>query len=138
MKARRRRVEREERHSATPETLAKLQPDPLREMERTGFIGPDELRAADELRAVYLAITRDVMAKVMRFGNEPRGRPEMPDILAAIHAQRFVPWANDNRESAPLAIRLAVEREPVPFRVHAARALRDYACRMRQGLTSAA
>ena len=56
--ARRRPVQKSERFGATPETAAKLRPDPLQVLMRTANMGPAEERAAAEIRSVYLAVCR--------------------------------------------------------------------------------
>ena len=133
MMRRRRRVDRDEREDPTPETALKLTPDPLRALVEAKAIGTEEESAADEIRRVYLAVVRGVMARQFdpsRIGLG--GRSEMPEWLAAAHAQTYVPWASRWSHDVQHVITLVVDREPMPA-LHTAVAvnlLRDYARRM--------
>tara|TARA_R110000751_G_scaffold11177_4_gene39946 strand:- start:342 stop:752 length:411 start_codon:yes stop_codon:yes gene_type:complete len=128
-------VQKSERFGATPETAAKLRPDPLQTLMRTANMGPAEERAAAEIRAVYIAVCRDVMGKVMSWtppGVDGRGRGEMSNGLAEAHAARFRPWTLAWRKYTTPILRLIIEREEpgMAFRPMVAMALRDYARRM--------
>lgn len=134
----------------TPETLAKLRHDPLlalfeRYDGRAGGDGDGEgplERAADEIRAIYLAVCGMLMAGVggaHRYGEGPGGHSayrarEMPPFLAWAHAQTYRPWANSlARATLEAVIDLVVERNLIhPDRMIAvAAALADYATRRR-------
>ena len=127
----------------TPETLAKLRQDPLLALfERyDAGTGSEEgmlERAADEIRAVYLAVCGMLMAGIgggHRYGQGPGGRREIPPFLAWAHAQSYLPWANSlRRTTLEAVIDLVVDRTMVhPDRALAATAaLADYAQRMRR------
>lgn len=127
----------------TPETLAKLRQDPLLALfERyDGGTGSEEgalERAADEMRAVYLAVCGMLMAGIgggHRYGQGPGGRREIPPFLAWAHGRTYLPWANSlKRTTLEAVIDLVVDRTVVhPDRALAAvAALADYAQRMRR------
>lgn len=127
----------------TPETLAKLRQDPLLALfERyDARVGSEEgtlERAADEIRAVYLAVCGMLMAGIgggHRYGQGPGGRREIPPFLAWVHAQTYLPWANSlKRTTLEAVIDLVIDRTVVhPDRaIAAAGALADYAQRMRR------
>ena len=91
---------RDEYVGPTPETLAKLRQDPLLALfERydsgAGGEGEGALeRAADEIRAVYLAVCGMMMAGVgggHRYGEGPGGRREIAPFLAWAHATTYRP-----------------------------------------------
>ena len=127
----------------TPETLAKLRQDPLLALfERYDMAGGGEEgmleRAADEVRAIYLAVCGMLMAGVgggHRYGQGPGGRREIPPFLAWAHAETYLPWANGlKRGTLEAVIDLVVDRTVIhpDFYVAVAVALADYAGRMRR------
>lgn len=132
-----------DRISPTPETLAKLRPDPLLALLQSLGEGADQIgesaleHAADEIRAVYLAVCGMLMAGVgggHRYGQGPGGRREIPPFLAWVHAETYRPWANGLRRATLQAvIDLVVDRHVIhPGLTGAvAGALEDYARRMR-------
>ena len=137
MGKKRREVRKEERTPATPETLAKLTPDPLRQMVEGGLIGSDEERAASEIRAIYMAVCRGLFSKAGRLGEEfgiQSGRaPDMPTGLAIAHRETYLPWTRSHKPAViDLVLSLIVERDPVHIlhRADAATALKDYASSM--------
>ena len=122
----------------TPETLAKLAADPLWEMihpkKGTPLVDTAGERAAEEIRAVYMAVVRGLMSRrpsVQRTdGSVP---PEMPTELAEAHAQRYLPWVREtNPKVIALVIDLVVDRHPMGHwnRRICAGAIRGYARRM--------
>jgi hypothetical protein len=128
---------------ATPETLAKLRPDPLLAL-LSGFgqvgdaVGHSALEhAADEIRAVYLAVCGMLMASIgggHRYGQGPGGRREIPAFLAWAHAETYLPWADAHpRATFEAAIGLVVDRHVIhpDLAAAVAGALADYAKRMR-------
>ncbi len=124
---------------ATLETRAKLKEDPLHRMALAGMIDSAAERAAEEIKCVFLAVCRDVIAKTMRPGLVySRGKFEIPDDLAHAHADRYLPWCRANRPAIVEAtIDLVVERRPPQSGLvlnAVADALADYARRFdRQG-----
>lgn len=128
---------------ATPETLAKLRPDPLLALlsafgQVGDAVGNSALeRAADEVRAVYLAVCGMLMAGIggaHRYGQGPGGRREIPPFLAWAHAETYLPWAHAYpRATFDAVIGLVVDRRVIhPDLANAvANALADYAKRMR-------
>lgn len=128
--ARRRR--KPDRIMPTPETLAKLTPDPLFEL----LAGEDASleRAADEIRRVYVAVTRQLWAKGMTFGQRVPGLGELTDEIAAAHAQRYMPWvACQGPQVVDWTLNVIVDRNrPETWQADSIRrALADYARRMR-------
>lgn len=131
----------------TPETLAKLRQDPLLALfERYDSVnsGDGETvleHAADEIRAIYLAVYGMLMAGVggrHRYGEGPGARGsttrDIPPFLAWAHAQTYTPWANAiKRTTLEAVIDLVVERNLIhPDRsIAVADALADYARRRR-------
>lgn len=140
-KNRRPAVERAERCGPTPETLAKLQPDPLQmlldgDAAREARCGKARLEeAADEIRAVYMAVIRAVMWKRPSLGGGGGGVPEIPARLAWAHFQTYLPWANHWGHSKVLeaVIDVVVDRYQTTAASHQmiVLALGDYAKRMR-------
>lgn len=127
----------------TPETLAKLRQDPLLALfERYDReAGGEERmleRAADEIRAIYLAVCGMLMAGIgggHRYGQGPGGRREIPPFLAWAHAETYLPWANAlKRGTLEATIDLVVDRAVVhpDLYIAVAAALADYAGRMRR------
>lgn len=127
----------------TPETLAKLRQDPLlmllQRCDPDGSGGGENMleRAADAIRAIYLAVYGMLMAGVggcHRYGEGPGGRRDIPPFLAWAHAQTYKPWANDiKRTTLEAVIDLVVDRNLThPERmIDVADSLADYARRVR-------
>ena len=117
-KKRGRPVRQDDHVGPTPETLAKLRQDPLLALfERyDGGTGSEEgalERAADEIRAVYLAVCGMLMAGIgggHRYGQGPGVRREIPPFLAWAHGRTYLPWANSlKRTTLEAVIDLVVE-----------------------------
>ena len=77
---------------ATPETKARMKnkKDPLLYLSAKGFIGDNELLAADHIRAAYQIITAGITPKTNRY--EPRvdyigGKPSEGETLWAVRIQ---------------------------------------------------
>lgn len=106
-KTRRRReaVRVNDRVGPTPETAAKLKPDPLVMLHEMGHIDSAERDAALEIRRVYMAIVGHLMPKARGVG----GRAEMPSEIAWIHANRYLPWAARHKAALQLVIDLVVD-----------------------------
>jgi hypothetical protein len=80
----------------TAETEARLRPDPIARMVANETLTREQGRAAVEIRDIFerlaaglLAHTGDLAARTGRGGS-----PEMPERLALLHAQRYLPWAH--------------------------------------------
>lgn len=123
----------------TPETLAKLRPDPLLALLSTYGEGDGALeRAADEIRAIYLAVCGMLMAGIggrHGYGRARGGRRDIPPFLAWAHSETYLPWADGARRATLEAvIDLVVDRHHVhPNAASAAAgALVDYAERMKR------
>jgi hypothetical protein len=87
--AKRAAVDRTERIGPTPETLAKLVPDPLAELLRMNLIDAGTKDAALEMAEVYIAVYGAQMPGARGAG----GHPKISDRLAWIHDNRYLPWA---------------------------------------------
>jgi len=115
----------------TPETLVKLQPDPLLALLRVHGGGDIALEhAADEIRAIFLAVCGRLMAGTGGLG----GGGEMPDFLAWAHGSTYLPWARSLKHEAMEAIiDIVVDRRAVraDLAARAAGALDAYARRMK-------
>jgi hypothetical protein len=86
---RRAAVDRSERVGPTPETAAKLVPDPLAELLRMGLIDTGTKNAALEMAEVYIAVYGAQMPGARGAG----GHPKISDRIAWIHKHRYLPWA---------------------------------------------
>lgn len=128
-KARRgsRRVEREERVGPTPETTAKLMPDPLALMLRHELIDAEVVAGALEIRSVYMAVVGPLTIKAR--GEGLGGRSEMTKRTAWIYSSRYRQWADKWCGDVHAAvIDMVCDGEMHPqFRERIANALRDYA-----------
>ncbi len=138
-------VDRRERDdSGTPEARAKIDGDPLQDLllRAWAHLPPDHEtwnrqaaeRAAEEIRAVYTAIVRGLMAGAMKYGELSVGKTEIGDALAHHHSDRYLPWV---RSVGPIladaVIQVVVDRNwitPLNY-ARVGRALLDYAGRMR-------
>lgn len=123
----------------TPETLAKLRGDPLRALLSIYGDGDGALEhAADEIRAVYLAVCGMLMAGVggrHGYGRARGGRRDIPPFLAWVHKETYLPWANGTKRSTLEAvIGLVVDRHIIhpDMVMPVAHALDDYAQRIKK------
>lgn len=97
---------------ATSQTRAKLEEDPLQKLVAAGLIDSAGERAAEEIKCVFLAVCRDVIAKTMRHGVYAKARFEISDELANAHSRRYLPWCRANRPSVVEAtIDLVIDRK---------------------------
>ena len=132
-RARRRKMQTADRTQATPETRAKLSPDPLALILAGHDVSLEY--AADEIYRVYVAICRAVMSKSPGFGARIPGKGEMSPELAWAHSKTYLPWvAKTGQEITDATLSLIVDRNGWPrpsvaIRVRAA--LADYARMMR-------
>lgn len=144
LKKRGRPARRADHVGPTPETLAKLRQDPLLALleryDSDGTAGDKGAleKAANEIRAVYLAVCGMLMAGIgggHRYGQGPGGRREIPPFVAWVHAETYLPWANGTkRATLEAVIDLVVDRTVIHPDLYAAAAaaLADYAVRMRK------
>lgn len=129
----RKRQKPQEKDLGTAETRAKLKPDPLQRIVEEGLLDSAGQRAAEEIRAVWLALTLEVRRKNKVLGTPDAGKVEMPDQLAEAHATRYLPWVREtNSEIVDLTIGLLVDRrELTPWGCRiCAGAITNYARRM--------
>lgn len=118
---------KEEYLGPTPETLAKLVPDPLEILLVDCDVALE--RAASEIRAIYLA----VCAKLMGGLGGGSGKP-MSDFVAWAHAETYLPWARGlHRLTMEAVIDIVVDRHHIhpTFHPSVTFALESYARRMK-------
>ncbi len=82
-------VDRAERAEPTPETAAKLIPDPLGVMVSMKLIDDETLKASQEMADVFRAVYGGQMPGARGAG----GHPTISDAMAWIHANRYLPWS---------------------------------------------
>lgn len=120
-----------ERIGPTPETQAKLEPDPLGDMVAAGLIDSAGERAAQEIFKVYQAVCGCVMRQSRPLGPYTPGVFDMPDEIAKAHVLRYLPWARATRRQTVVSvIDLVVDRRPPEssiVREAVTAALADYA-----------
>ena len=126
------RVRLFEKVEPTPETKAKLVDDPFQKLVEAGNIDAAGERAAEEIRRVFMAICRDVMAKISRPAPMAAGKVDMSDDLAEAHAERYLPWVRETgRNTVSATLDLLLEgRKPDEFsEIAICQALQNYAKR---------
>lgn len=99
-------VRTSDRVGPTPETAAKLKPDPLRRMHSAG-----QLTEAQRDAALEIALVLDVLAGRMRIHSHgQRGSGEISDLIAEVHSARYLPWVRRiGPQAAAIVYDLAVE-----------------------------
>ncbi len=133
-KARRRQsVDRSERVGPTPETAAKLKPDPFNLMVERGYLDTAQRDAGLEIRSIYMAVVGALMPRGGDLSSARSGSG-MPTVLAAAHAQRYVPWCQRWNRGVEMVIGLVVDAEPPMSGQAVSIMLTDYAKRMRAPL----
>ena len=123
----RRAVVREERVGPTPETKAKLMPDPLSLMLQYDLIDAEAVHGAEEIARVYGALVGPLVIKAR--GESLGGRSEMTPRIAWIYSHRYRQWADKwSGDVHAAVIDMICEGQMHPaFRERIANALRDYA-----------
>lgn len=120
-----------ERVQPTPETLAKLVPDPLKQLFDSGRLEREHMDAAAEIRAVYLAIVGNMFARAHVYEPHDGHRATLPDWIAEAHAKRYRPWCAEWRPWLPILIGIIVDgHRPLAHHDCLGRSLNDYAARM--------
>lgn len=93
----------------TPETAAKRYPGTMERLIDRKTIGAEEVRAADEIQAVWRAVCAGLFARPMPMGGGSRGgKSEMADWLADAHSGRYMPWARACQGSGHVEVCIAV------------------------------
>ena len=87
----------------TAETKARLKPDQLLRLIRSGKLEPVHLAAADEIRDIFEALTRQISASALDLTQPTAARTRrtkyahpierMKDIDRAAYVRKFRPWA---------------------------------------------
>lgn len=88
---RRERVVRDDRVGPTPETEAKLIPDPFNVLVQHGLLDTAQRDAGLEVRAIWYAITGGLMPKAGE-RSSARSGDGMSEELALAHANVYLPW----------------------------------------------
>src|SRR5262245_21620400 len=107
-------VRRDERIEPTPETVAKLLPDPIQELFDKGLITSEHTTAAAEIRAIYFAVVGSLFCRGRDYRVFGRGRGQMPDGLADKHAKRYLPWARSMGANLGLIIDALIDGRWIP------------------------
>jgi hypothetical protein len=110
-------VRREERVEPTPETLAKLIPDPIQELFDKGLITGEHTTAAAEIRAIYFAVVGSLFCRGRDYRVFGRGRGNMPERLAVLHRDRYKPWARSMGANLCLMIDALIDGRWVPQQI---------------------
>ena len=84
-------VIRDDRVGPTPETQAKLVPDPFHVLVEMGLLDTAQRDAGLEIRAIWYAITGNLMPKAGERSSQRSG-DGMSDALATAHARVYLPW----------------------------------------------
>jgi len=132
---RKRQVRKEDRVDPTPETLSKLEDDPLYILTRWDGSTPPLLdsageNAAQEIKSVYNAIVRNVTLKISSFDRIAGYAPEIPDRLSQAYSNRYKLWVSEvGSDTVDLVLRVIVDRQPVPKSAYSliSQAIRNYA-----------
>ncbi|HUC64608.1 MAG TPA: hypothetical protein VMA53_04210 [Stellaceae bacterium] len=78
----------------TAETAAKLRPDPIVRLVANETLTREQGRAAVEIRMIFERVAAGLLARTSDPANRSPGtRPEIPERIALLHAQRYIPWA---------------------------------------------
>lgn len=79
----------------TAETEARLRPDPLVRLIANQTLTREQGRAAVEIREIYERVAAGLLAHTSDPARRSsRGRAEMPERIALLHVQRYLPWAH--------------------------------------------
>jgi hypothetical protein len=115
----------------TPETRAKLRPDPFNVLVQHGVLDTAERDAGLEVRALWYAVTGPLVPRARDFAVIRRAGDGMSDELGEIHAQVYRPWCHDWGRAVADVIDLVVDAQ-MPADVRRLQLmLRDYARRSR-------
>jgi hypothetical protein len=89
-------AERGRQINATPQTLARrqLRRDAVAVLRAGGYLRANQVRAAEEILRVYVAITRHLFARVARYGEWTDCEPpaDWAPSLVTAYRDRYVPW----------------------------------------------
>src|SRR5262249_7702837 len=79
----------------TAETEARLRPDPIVRLVANETLTREQGRAAVEIREIYERVAAGLLARAGDLVSRAKGgRLEMPERIAVLHAQRYLPWAH--------------------------------------------
>jgi hypothetical protein len=103
-------VVREERVEPTPETVAKLVPDPIQGLFERGLITSEHTTAAAEIRAIYLAVVGSLFCRGRDYSDcRVRTRGNIPERLAVLHRDRYKPWTIAMGRRLPAIMDILIE-----------------------------
>lgn len=78
----------------TAETEAKLRRDPIVRLVANETLTREQGRAAVEIRTIYERLSAGLLARTSDPANRSPGtRPNLPERIALLHSQRYLPWA---------------------------------------------
>jgi hypothetical protein len=78
----------------TAETEAKLRPDPIVRLVANETLTREQGRAAVEIRLIYERVAGGLLARTGDPANRSPGTaPDLPERIALLHTQRYLPWA---------------------------------------------
>lgn len=124
----------------TPETKAKLKPDPLNVLAEIGWqVGLGKMRRLDSaeldaglsIREIYRCVTAPLMPKSGGLDGARGGGCYMSEDMAAEHALVYMPWCAEHGRLVRHVIDLVWEATLTAEPALLARMLRDYARRAR-------
>jgi hypothetical protein len=79
----------------TAETEARLRPDPISWLVANETLTREQGRAAVEIRDIYERVAAGLLARAGDMVSRASGgRPQMPERIALLHAQRYLPWVH--------------------------------------------
>lgn len=107
----RRKAQAEARVGATAQTVARLKPDPIAWLAtRRRDVKPEHIRAAEEIRDIYAAVTAGLWPRSQQFEREPAGeRSGMPMRLVVAHVDRYLPWTRASGQACSVVFDLVWE-----------------------------
>jgi hypothetical protein len=94
----------------TAQTEARLRPDPIVRLVANETLTREQGRAAVEIREIYERVAAGLLARAGDLVSRAKGgRLEMPERIAVLHAQRYLPWAHylGGREVEAASLRAA-------------------------------
>jgi hypothetical protein len=87
-------VRREERIEPTPETLAKLQPDPIHVLFDKGILTSEQTDAVVEIRSIYFAIVGSLFTRAKDYRRIGYAKPELPGWVNDLYGN-YREWCSD-------------------------------------------
>lgn len=126
-----RRVTRAERIDPTPETLARLTPDPLSRLREDGVIDLDQMRAGEEIRDTWEAMSAGVhfgvsFAKRSEWLDAVRSGTVSFAVSEAMYHAVWQPWQKRQGRAVGMVLNVIVDGWPLLMPRTFRRALDDW------------